>query len=127
MAEVVARVDDCGNSIGSHDLRQAEHELCASYSAGEDDDIAAHWKRSSLSGRSNADAGKDPAGRLTPRMSAAGTPSAPSPIASPAALAIMSATAIWVTSSGRPSRSRSPRLSTSDGRPLAPRATLTPP
>jgi len=42
MAEVVARVDDRGNSIGSHDLRQAQHQLCPSDSAGENDNIVAH-------------------------------------------------------------------------------------
>ena len=46
-------------TIRGHDLRETQHELCTSDSAGENDNIAAHWKRSSLSGRSSADAGKE--------------------------------------------------------------------
>src|SRR3546814_861372 len=49
------------------------------------------------------------------------------PAASPAAVAIISARAIWVTSNFRPSRSNSPRRSISEGSPLAPIPTLTTP
>src|SRR3546814_8181833 len=109
MLEIVAGIDDGRYRSRRNGVAEAEHQFRPADAARQDGDVAAQRNRSSSIGRTSAAAGVSATVQLNPRTSAAGTPSAPSPVARPAAVAIMSPSAIWVTSSVRPSRSTSPR------------------